>query len=201
MKTSILGLAAILIFGYSALSQEQQTEPEEMTRLRAQFEARVAKELEPWKARYASELDKLEKSLAAQGKLEAALVVRGEKENAASRLTADTRAASGKGNPKSSQELSRAMEGTVWLVYAPGDVKREIMLDVYVFGRGGVFTNLLHAKQKNSWKSVATNKVEVEHSLGKFDIKVDIGSSTGEVGYSFQAQGNLLVLAGTLPPN
>ena len=157
--------------------------------------------MKPWHARYASELDKLEKGLAAQCKLEAALIVRGEKENVASRLTVDSRAGSGKANPKSSQELARAMEGTVWIVYAPSDVKREIMLDVYVFGRGGIFTNLLHTKQKNEWKAVATNKLEVEHSLGKFEIRVNLGLSKGEVSYSFQQQENILVLAGTLPPN
>jgi hypothetical protein len=201
MKKLLLHLAAILISGHPVLSQDQQAEPEELARLRSQFEARVAKELEPWKARYASELDKLEKSLAAQGKLEAALVVRGEKENAAARLTEDTRAGSGKGNPKSSQELERAMEGSVWLVYAPGDVKREIMLDVYVFGRGGLFTNLLHAKQKNAWKATATNKVEVEHSLGKFEIKVNLSASRGEVNYAFRGDSNMIVLVGTIPAN
>lgn len=200
MKKLLLHFAAILISGHPVLSQDQPAEPEELARLRSQFEARVSKELEPWRLRYAAELEKLEKSLATQGKLEAALAVRTERENAASRLTSDTVPGSGKGNPKGSQELARAIEGTVWLVYAPNDAKRETMLDVYVFGRSGVFMNLLHAKQKNSWKAVATGKVEVEHSLGKFDIRVDMEGSKGEVEYSFQPQGNALVLVGRLPP-
>ena len=184
----------------SARGQEAPAEPEELSKLRSQFETRVAKELEPWRSRYAAELEKLEKSLAAQGKLEAALVVRAERENAAARLTSATVPGSGKGNPKSSQELERAMEGTVWLVHAPTDAKRETMLDVYVFRRGGVFTNLLHAKQKNAWKATATNKVEVEHSLGEFEIRVDMEGAKGEVNYSFQSQANALVMVGRLPP-
>ncbi|MCU0749579.1 MAG: hypothetical protein MUF13_08545 [Akkermansiaceae bacterium] len=173
-------------------------EPAELTKLREQFRNRVAKELEPWNGRYAKELEKLEKSLASAGRLEEALEVRKEKEKVLEDIGQPI-GGGDRGNPRNAEELSAAIEGTYWVVYAMDDKKHDVMMDVYQFRKGGIFVNLLHAKTPHAWKATSASKIKVQHSLGDFEITVDLNSAEGEVGYSFQAQRNVLILARTKP--
>ena len=180
------------------LSSALAAEPPELSKLREQFQNRVAKELEPWNVKYANELEKLEKSLAAEGRLEEAIEVRKEKDLVREGL-GDELGGKGKQNPRTAEELAAAVEGTYWVVYSQEDKNRVVMMDVYQFRKGGIFVNLLHAKTPHVWKATSASKIKVQHSLGEFEVSVDLNSAEGEVGYSFQEQKNVLILAGLRP--
>lgn len=187
--------ASLLLCFTIGLGMPLMAEPPELTKLREQFQSRVAKELEPWNERYAKELEKLEKTLAIAGRLEEALEVRKEKEKVREALAEPIGEGTGQ-NPRNAEELTKAIEGSYWIVYAMDDESHEVMMDVYQFREGGIFVNLLHAKTPHAWKATSASKIKVQHSLGEFEISVDLNSSEGEVGYSFQTQKNVLILAG-----
>ena len=118
-------------------------EPAELVKLRQQFHDRLKQEMQPWRARYVGELEKLEKTLATAGRLEEALVVKQERlKSTTVEAAAEKKEAA---NPRQAAELQKVMEGTYWIVFDPQDEKRENMRDVYEFRANGIFVNFIYS--------------------------------------------------------
>lgn len=125
--------------------------PIELIRLRQQFQSKVDQEMAPWREKYAKELQKLEDRLIQERKLKEALAVKAERENEEAISTKPTAGGKALAVPGSVTEARKTLAGTVWLVYALEDKKRETLLDVYqfvdaenvmVFPRGKIFPGL-----------------------------------------------------------
>ena len=177
------------------LAQNEAAEPIELTRLREQFSNRIEQEMKPWRDRYAQELQKLEDRLIKERKLTEALAVKKEKENY---LTADLSKKAEKADvPTTAEKAKEAMIGTVWLVYAAEDKKRENLLDTYHFVDGkNVY--VLSSKRLFPWSAKSAEQVAIEFLAGNIVMEVyfDESNSTS----SYQEKNYKLFLAGKSKP-
>lgn len=188
-------LGALLTFGGFSRAQEETAEPLELTRLREQFQTRIDQEMIPWRDKYKKELQKLEDRLVQERRLKEALAVKTERDyNGGLSTQAPVQtAAPGLATPDSTAEAKKTLTGTVWLVYAAEDKKRETLLDVYHFvDSNNVF--LMSSKRSFTWSTKATTEVAIQFLAGDIKMTVDYAKSSGVS--SYQGKDYTLVLAG-----
>ncbi len=138
-------------------------------RLREQFSNRIQQEMKPWRDRYAQELQKLEDRLIKERKLVEALAVKKEKENY---MTADLSKKPDKpAIPATAEKAVEAMIGSVWLVYAAEDKKRENLIDTYHFvDAKNVF--VLSSKRTFSWSAKSADEILIQFLAGNIILDV-----------------------------
>lgn len=170
-------ISSVILFHNHAIAQEGADEPIELTRLREQFSNRIDQEMKPWRDRYAQELQKLEDRLIKERKLEEALAVKNEKENY---LGVDLSKKPEKAMVPATLEKAReAMIGSVWLVYASEDKKRENLLDVYYF-KSSNQVYLTSSRQLFPWTMISKNELSVKVAQGDVEITVDFSESKAD---------------------
>lgn len=164
----------------TSYSQEESAEPIELTRLREQFSNRIEQEMKPWRDRYAQELQKLEDRLIKERKLTEALAVKKEKENY---LTADlTKKPEKAVVPATLEKAREAMIGSVWLVYAAEDKKRENLLDTYHFVDGkNVY--VLTSKRVFPWSAKSKEQIAIEFLAGNIMMDVYFDDQSADSNY------------------
>lgn len=165
-----IAIAATMV-AYSK-AQEESAEPIELTRLREQFSNRIDQEMKPWRDRYAQELQKLEDRLIKERKLTEALAIKKEKENY---MSADLSKKPDKpAIPATAEKTKEAMIGTVWLIYAVEDKKRENLLDTYHFV-DGKNVMVLSSKKTFTWGAQSKEQIIVDYLTSKiiFDVYFD----------------------------
>lgn len=183
-----------MLGGFSR-AQEETAEPLELTRLREQFQARVDQELIPWKDKYKKELQKLEDRLIQERRLKEALAVKTERDyNGGLSTQAPVQtAAPGLATPDSTAEAKKTLTGTVWLVYAAEDKKRETLIDVYHFvDSSSVF--VFSSKRNFSWSAKAVADFAIQFLAGDIKMTVDYAKASGAANYA--GKDYTLVLAG-----
>ncbi len=189
-------LGALLMLGELSHAQEETAEPLELTRLREQFQTRIDQEMIPWRDKYKKELQKLEDRLVQERRLKEALTVKSEREangGLSSKPPAQAGASSGLPVPDSTAEARKTLTGTVWLVYAAEDKKRETLLDVYHFvDSNNAF--VLSSKGPFAWSAKAPSEVAIKLAAGEIKITVDYAKATSVS--SYLGKDYLLVLAG-----
>lgn len=178
--TTLCRIAIATTMVAHSYAQDESSEPIELTRLREQFSNRIDQEMKPWRDRYAQELQKLEDRLIKERKLTEALAVKKEKENY---LTADLSKKPDKlVIPATAEKAKEAMIGTVWLVYAAEDKKRENLLDTYHFVDGkNVF--IVSSKRVFPWSAKSSEMISVEFISGSISIEVFFDKSNAEANY------------------
>jgi hypothetical protein len=131
-------------------------EPEELTNLRKLYLRQVERQLEQPKRVYAAELEKLQKKLGAQGKLEDAILVQKERES----LTQPTTEIPDSRKPQNAADLQKALENTTWeyiidLPVGP-DIRYVILLpeQVIVYGWNNV---------RGTWRATSPNTIDLEY--------------------------------------
>lgn len=186
---------ALLILGGLSHAQEEAAEPLELTRLREQFQTRVDQELIPWRDKYKKELQKLEDRMVQERRLKEALVVKSEREanGGLSSKPPTAAAAPSLATPESAAEARKALTGSVWLVYAAEDKKRETLLDVYHFlDSNNVF--VLSSKGPFAWSAKSPTEVAIKLAAGDIKMTVDYAKATSASNYL--GKDYVLVLAG-----
>lgn len=172
-------LIASLLFT-PCLAQDEAAEPIELTRLREQFSNRIEQEMKPWRDRYAQELQRLEDRLIKERKLTEALAVKKEKENY---LTADLSKKADKPTvPATAEKAKEAMIGTVWLVYAEEDKKRENLLDTYHF-MDGKNVYILSSKRTFPWSMKSSENAAIQFLTGDIMMEVYFDDLTADSTY------------------
>ena len=169
--------------------------PIELIRLRQQFQSKVDQEMAPWREKYSKELQKLEDRLIQERKLKEALAVKAERENeeAISTKPATGATVAGLKAPESPAEAKKVLTGTVWLVYAAEDKKRETLLDVYHFvDSSSVF--VFSSKRNFSWSAKTVTEFAIKFLAGDIKMTADYAKATGISTYA--DRGYTLVLAG-----
>jgi hypothetical protein len=162
-------LAAILgLLVAKTYAEPEIAEPEELTNLRKLYLRQVERQLEQPKRVYAAELEKLQKKLGAQGKLEDAILVQKERES----LTQPTTEIPDPRKPQSPAELQKALENTTWEFNfeRPGsgfEARYVILLPenkiIFAWGNG-----------IGTWKAIANNKIHYSFpaQAGNGDMKL-----------------------------
>lgn len=177
-----------------AVAQEEMTEPTELTRLRDQFKIKVDQEMKPWRERYILELQKLEDIYIRDRKLSEALIVKNERETYAN--TDASKKSSLMSSPDTAAKTSKMMTGSVWLVYAAEDKKRENLLDTYhFFDSENVF--VLSSKKKFFWNTTSAKKAKITFINGDITLAMDFKTHTGTAIY--QEKKYTIYLAGKVP--
>lgn len=195
MKFTNLARTLILLpLLHIAVAQEEMTEPAELTKLRDQFRLKVDQEIKPWRERYGLELQKLEDIYIRDRKLNEALIVKNEKE---SYLNDDSsKKSSLTSSPDTAAKTSKMMTGSVWLVYAAEDKKRENLLDTYhFFDSENVF--VLSSKKKFFWNTTSAKKAKITFMNGDITLAMDFKNHTGTSLY--QEKKYTIYLAGKVP--
>ncbi len=188
-------LGAFLMLGDFSHAQEETAEPLELTRLREQFQTRIDQEMIPWRDKYKKELQKLEDRLVQERRLKEALTVKSEREaNGGLSSKPPAQAATPVlPAPDSTAEARKTLTGTVWLVYASEDKKREILVDVYHFlESSNVF--VMSSKRLFPWSAKATTEVAIQFHAGDIKMTVDYAKASGVASYG--GKDYTLVLAG-----
>ena len=145
---------ALVVTGTSAAD-----EPEELVRLRGSFNSRVRALLEPLVLKYKVELEKIEKKLAAEGRLDDALRVREVR-----RIDVMEAFTAGKArNPmaevgKQKSKLRKALENSVWTMYDQGRFKDR---PTYLMLQPGGNV-LLWDGRPGTWEVTGTLEVEIK---------------------------------------
>jgi hypothetical protein len=173
LLAAFLGLLVAKTF-----AEPEIAEPEELTNLRKLYLRQVERQLEQPKRVYAAELEKLQKKLGAQGKLEDAILVQKERES----LTQPTTEIPDSRKPQNAADLQKALENTTWeyIAEVPGKPdKRYVILmpnGEIIYTWNGVVGN---------WKATATNRIEIEYKTadkfytGKMKISPDLSKWEG----------------------
>ncbi|OYV07193.1 MAG: hypothetical protein CFE26_02310 [Verrucomicrobiales bacterium VVV1] len=188
-------LGAVLMLGGFARAQEETAEPLELTRLREQFQTRVDQEMIPWRDKYKKELQKLEDRLVQERRLKEALAVKTERDYGAGLSSKPPGQASAPSlpTPDSTAEARKSLTGTVWLVYAVEDKKREALLDVYHFvDSNNVF--VMSAKRPFPWSAKSTSEVAIQFLAG--DIKMTVDYPKASAICSYAGKEGVVILAG-----
>jgi|688.fasta_scaffold469066_2 hypothetical protein len=151
LLAAFLGLLVAKTF-----AEPEIAEPEELTNLRKLYLRQVERQLEQPKRVYAAELEKLQKKLGAQGKLEDAILVQKERES----LTQPTTEIPDSRKPQNAADLQKALENTTWeyIAETPGthDVRYVILLPQGVILYG--WNN-----SRGTWKATGPNRIELEY--------------------------------------
>lgn len=185
-------LGAFLMLGVFARAQEETAEPLELTRLREQFQTRVDQEMIPWRDKYKKELQKLEDRLIQERRLKEALAVKTERDYGGG-LSGKPLDNSSQKAPESLAEARKFLTGTVWLVYAAEDKKRETLLDVYHFvDSSNVF--VFSSKRNFSWSAKTVTESAIQFLAGDIKMTADYAKASGISTYA--DRGYTLVLAG-----
>ncbi len=185
-------LLSLCLLG-SAWAQDSGPEPAELIKLRQQFQGRVDQELIPWRDKYMKELQKLEDRFVQERKLAEALAVRSERAVVEPLSSNHKPEAAKPASLKSGPELKRFLKGTVWLVYASDDRKRENLLDVYQFVDSDQ-CYVLSAKVKSPWVAKSGTEVFINFGSGEIELLCDIPNSTAVIKH--KGQTSICVLAG-----
>lgn len=177
-------LGALLMFGVAAPGQEEaKAEPLELTRLREQFQTRVDQEMIPWREKYKKELQKLEDRLIQERRLSEALAVKTERDYNSSLSSNQSVTSPSPKAPDSIADAKKSLAGSVWLIYAADDKKREKLLDVYHFSdiNSGLAVS---TKQAFVWSVKAVNQVALQFPSSEIKITIDYSKSIAQGTYS-----------------
>ena len=156
--------------------------PIELIRLRQQFQSKVDQEMAPWREKYAKELQKLEDRLIQERKLKEALAVKAERENEEAITTKPTTVGAVLSVPGSVTEARKTLAGTVWLVYALEDKKRETLLDVYQFV-DAENVMVFSARKNFPWSLKSANELAIQFLGGDINLRLDFSKSNGTGSY------------------
>lgn len=144
-------------------------EPVELLRLREQFQSRVEREIEPLRAVYRGELEKLEKRLIKENRLVDALTVKNERESLNKEFAENGVPADAK-RPKTSGELEKALADTTWSYIADMPNTGLDVRYVILLAGGKVIFGWNNAV--GQWKATAANRVELAYPLGNGTMKM-----------------------------
>jgi hypothetical protein len=183
----------VLCICAQARAQDLGPDPADLIKLRQQFQGRVDQELIPWRDKYMKKLQKLEDRFVQERKLAEALAVRNERAVVEPLSSNHKPEADKPASLKSGAELRRFLKGTVWLVYASDDKKRENLLDVYQFVDSDQ-CYVLSAKVKSPWVAKSGTEVFINFGSGEIELLCDIPNSTAVIKH--KGQTSICVLAG-----
>ena len=157
--------------------------PSEFVKLREQYLSRVEVQTAPVRKVYLQELEKLEKRLAQQGKLEDALAVKSERE-ALQALRQDPGELA-KANTK--EELAKVLENTTWSYVANVPDKQDETFYIILLDKGRAYFSWDHSV--GTWQATATNRIElIAPARGaKSEMKVTADLSSWSGSYSLDA--------------
>jgi hypothetical protein len=172
-------LAALFALGEFSQAQEEATEPLELTRLREQFQARVDQEMIPWRDKYKKELQKLEDRLIQERRLSEALAVKKERDYNSGLSGNRSVAGPAMKAPDSVADAKKALAGTVWLIYAADDKKREKLLDVYHFADADSGL-AVSTKQSFEWSLKSASQVSLQFPAAEVKLTIDFPKSLAQ---------------------
>ena len=176
-------LGSFLVLGSFAQAQEEAAEPLELTRLREQYQTKVDQEMIPWREKYRKELQKLEDRLIQERRLQEALAVKSERESNAGLSSNHSESAPSLKAPDSTTDARKALTGTVWMVYAADDKKREKLLDVYHFADADSGM-AVSTKQAFAWSVKSVNQVTLQFPSSEIKLTLDFSKSLAQGTYS-----------------
>jgi len=197
-RNFLSAVALLLITGGPSLAEDAPVGsdvPIELIRLRQQFQSKVDQEMAPWREKYAKELQKLEDRLIQERKLKEALAVKAERENEEAISTKPTAGGAALSVPGSVTEARKTLLGTVWLVYAVEDKKRETLLDVYQFV-DAENVMVFSARKNFLWSLKSANELAIQFLGGDINLRLDFSKSNGTGSYMTK---NCVVILATKP--
>lgn len=162
MKTSHAFASLFCLIANCALADPEIAEPEELTNLRKLYLRQVERQLEQPKRVYAAELEKLQKKLGAQGKLEDAILVQKERES----LTESTTEIPNPRKPQTPAELEKALENTSWTYVIEKPRDPETRYIILLTENRILFCTNGHL---GKWRAVNSSEIEFDYITGNIN--------------------------------
>jgi hypothetical protein len=160
------------------LQAQETAEPTELTRLREQFHHQIERELEPLRAIYRKELEKLEQRMVRQDRLADALVIRKERQKVDPLVGGDPEVETEK--IRTAEELEEYMSDSIWVALPSKGNRLEVEF-AYHFQKDGKMINLgdrgVTAWQVIGNRTIQSNGITWE-GTGKITLNDDLTEAT-----------------------